>query len=176
MNPNCSHAHDLPPSADDWPTRNRSSDTGFNIKGRGVSRVLVIDDDAAIRHSVEFLLTEAGLEVFTAANGSDGLRRYADVKPDLVITDILMPVMEGIETVGHLRRLDPVLPILAMSGGWSGPCCGCGPSPLDLVAKLGATEVLPKPFSYDALLLAIAKCLPDEVNGPPSALTLSMAG
>ena len=69
-----------------------------------VKRILLIDDDEAIRLSVAFLLESNGFAVVTATNGREGLRRCDERSPDLVITDVMMPDMDGIETITALRR------------------------------------------------------------------------
>ena len=140
-----------------------------------MTRILLIDDDDAIRDAVEFLLTVSGFVVSTAANGREGLRRYEQHKPDLVITDILMPEMEGVETTLLLRKLDPGVPILAISGGWSGASSDRHLSPLDLVAKLGATEILAKPFGDEELLRTLRRCLAATSSRIEAALAADTA-
>ena len=121
-------------------------------------RILVIDDDEIVRSSMVIMLTAAGFAVSTAVNGRYGLECCEHQLPDLVITDILMPECEGVETILELRRRYADIPILAISGGWRTNT----PDLLELVAKLGATETLAKPFDSDDLLAAIEKCLSQE--------------
>ena len=113
-----------------------------------MAHILVIDDDAAVRWIIRRAVQADGHVVTEAINGTDGLRRFAQAPADLVITDILMPEGEGIETIIALRRGHPRLPIIAISGG----------SPITerdglLVSAdlLGATEVLAKPFEVERL-------------------------
>jgi DNA-binding response OmpR family regulator len=122
--------------------------------GRELPLVLVIDDDDAVRASVAFLLETAGFAVVAAADGREGLCRHDEVQPDLVITDIMMPHIEGIEVILRLREVRETIPILAISGGWHRG----GASLLEMVAKLGATETLAKPFTAEDLLAAIKRC------------------
>jgi CheY-like chemotaxis protein len=117
--------------------------------------ILVIDDDAAVRRTVERILVSSGFTVTTASDGRQGLARCKERRPDLVIiTDILMPEMEGIETISRLRALYADLPILAMSGGWHDSKIDL----LKIIAHLGATDILSKPFDSEELLRAIANC------------------
>jgi CheY-like chemotaxis protein len=124
--------------------------------------ILVIDDDDAVRSSVAFLLESAGFAVVAAADGREGLCRYDEVQPDIVITDIMMPHTEGIEVILRLREARRTLPILAISGGWRRGDA----SLLEMVAKLGATEILAKPFASDDLLAAIQRCWPHTNSVP----------
>lgn len=130
---------------------------------RPIIRILVIDDDEVARSSMVMMLTAAGFSVVTAVNGRYGLQACERQLPDLVITDILMPEYEGIETILELRRRYGPIPVLAISGGWRTN----SPDLLELVAKLGATGTLAKPFDSDDLLAAIAKCLGgDDADHP----------
>jgi len=119
-----------------------------------VRHALVIDDDAVFRGVIERILVASGYTVALAEDGRHALRKAQEQKPDIVITDILMPEMEGVETIFRLREVDPDVPILAISGGWPDQQA----SLLKLVGRLGATETLPKPFRAKELLAAIEKC------------------
>src|SRR5690349_24914916 len=82
-----------------------------------MSKVLVIDDDRMVRDTLKIILEAAGHEIVLANDGRQGVKAFTEIQPDLVITDILMPEKEGIETIADLRRLRPNLPIVAISGG-----------------------------------------------------------
>lgn len=120
-----------------------------------MAKILVIDDEALLTRSLGVILTKAGHTVVTADNGKAGLETFAREKPDLVITDIIMPVMEGIEAIQELRARDPNLPIIAVSGGGRTKNLEF----LRIAEKLGANAALGKPFSKDQLLEAVGKCL-----------------
>jgi len=120
-----------------------------------VPHALVIDDDPLFRSMIERILVASGFTVTLAEDGRPALRQAREHKPDIVITDILMPEMEGVETILQLREIDAALPILAISGGW----CESQPNLLKLISRLGATETLAKPFRAAALLEAVRKCL-----------------
>jgi CheY-like chemotaxis protein len=115
--------------------------------------ILVIDDELPMRRLLSRLLTGAGHTVHEAADGHAGLALFQQVQPALVITDIVMPEMEGIETIRELRRGGSPVPILAISGGTAPPLY------LHAATGLGATAALSKPFAADALLGAVTELL-----------------
>jgi CheY-like chemotaxis protein len=113
--------------------------------------ILIVDDDEAILRMMTRMLRPAGHDVVTAADGREGLKLVAQRRPDLVITDIIMPEMEGIETIMELRRVAPGIKIVAMSGSR-----GLGRVDfLDAARKLGADATLPKPFQKAELLATV---------------------
>jgi DNA-binding response OmpR family regulator len=114
-------------------------------------RILVIDDDEAVRLTVQLLLERQGYEIGCATNGEEGLDMIEAFKPDLVITDIIMPMKEGIETIREIRRLHPAVKIVAMSGG--GRLTSV--SVLELASKFGADDVVHKPFVSDGFIAAV---------------------
>ena len=79
--------------------------------------ILVIDDDELVRTTLSRTLTAAGYEVIEACNGDVGLRKFQGGNVDLVITDILMPEKEGLQTIQELREADGNMRIIAISGG-----------------------------------------------------------
>lgn len=108
-----------------------------------MARILVIDDEELIRFALREMLEGDGHEVEEAEDGNAGLACLANNGIDLVITDIVMPNKEGIQTISEIRKSKPELPILAISGGGR---IGA----VDYLARsreAGATEVLRKPFS-----------------------------
>ncbi len=120
-----------------------------------MARILIIDDEAELRAMLRRMLEQAGHEVTEAANGAQGLRLYEQDAPDLIITDIIMPEREGVETIIALRRADPELPIIAISGGGRLAATDF----LSMAKKLGARHTLSKPFGRDQLLEAVSECL-----------------
>jgi DNA-binding NtrC family response regulator len=108
-----------------------------------MASVLLIDDDAEVRTSVQRVLEAAGHTVRAVADGSYGIHSFRQRRPDLVITDIIMPDKEGIATIRELQKIDSSIPIIAISGG--GPL----QSQLDylkLARQFGAVATLWKPF------------------------------
>jgi len=125
-------------------------------------RILLIDDDAALRRALRIALTKSGHEVAEAADGREGVAAFTRRTADLVVTDLIMPEFEGVETIRSLRRLDAGVPIIAISGGGRGSPEGY----LRVAAHLGANRVIEKPFEIDTLRDAIADLLGlrDEVS------------
>jgi CheY-like chemotaxis protein len=125
-----------------------------------MARILLIDDDDDMRTMLGLTLTHFGHTVIEAQNGKQGLAIFAQANADLVMTDMVMPEKEGIEVVIELRKNNPDLKIIAMSGGGRGSGTG-----YLLAAKgLGANKVLAKPFSNEELNAAIGELLPDTAS------------
>ena len=101
------------------------------------------------------MLQSAGHEVRTAADGLSGLREFERRASDLVVTDIIMPEQEGVETIVALRKLSPQLPIVAISGDPSATSGGY----LQIARRLGATRSLEKPFRPGELLDVVEELL-----------------
>jgi len=120
---------------------------------REMARILVIEDDSGVRDLLEKVLAATGYEVSTAVNGEEGVLCFRKKPPDLVITDLLMPNKEGLETIRELRLANPVVKIVAISGApseWRA---------LEIATKLGANETISKPFKTDDLLHAVERLL-----------------
>jgi DNA-binding response OmpR family regulator len=112
---------------------------------------------------ITHVLRAAGHGVIEACNGKVGLELFRQANADLVITDIVMPEVEGFEVLAELRKKRPPVKVIAISGGGRQRAG----DHLKMAAQMGAT-VLSKPFSNDALLAAVKKLLPDA---PPAAQT-----
>ncbi len=122
-----------------------------------MARILIVDDEADSRDTLREILEADGHSVFEAVDGKDGLRKFALLFPDVVITDLIMPEMEGIELIRRLRHAYPRLPIIAISGvGFSGE----GNYYLEMAHLLGATERFTKPIDFSALLLSLGQSCP----------------
>jgi DNA-binding response OmpR family regulator len=116
-----------------------------------MTAVLVIEDDSDLREMLETLLRRAGYRVSAAENGRDGMRVVRDESIDIVVTDILMPVQEGIETIAELKRRYPKVRVIAMSGGGI-----VQPEDYLQTAELfGAEMTISKPFEPGDLLQAL---------------------
>jgi CheY-like chemotaxis protein len=118
-------------------------------------RILLVDDDDNFRRTARCALVRAGYEVQEACNGHQALTLVRQARPDLVITDLIMPEKEGIETIVELRRSDPELPIIAISGGGRLSM----EDNLLIAQKLGARSTLTKPFRSVELLEAVESVL-----------------
>ena len=120
-----------------------------------MSAILVIDDDASVREVVSEMLRLEGHDVTIAENGRDALPLLARHHFDLVITDLIMPEKEGIETISEIRRTYKTIPIVAISGGGR-----LGPGDyLETARYIGANATLAKPFARQELLATIASLL-----------------
>jgi DNA-binding NtrC family response regulator len=84
--------------------------------GIGRDRVLIVDDDPEMRETLAAVLADAGYAVHVAHNGHDAMGKLAQALPDLVLTDIQMPGMHGLDLVQNLRRIDEALPIVLATG------------------------------------------------------------
>jgi two-component system, chemotaxis family, chemotaxis protein CheY len=120
-----------------------------------MSSVLVIDDDPAMCMIVQQVLERRGYEVSTASDGQSGLSRFAELNPDLVIVDILMPGKEGITTILEMRETQPEARILAMTGGGSFAAGDI----LRIAELIGADNSLKKPFAPADLVATVERCL-----------------
>jgi len=117
--------------------------------------ILLIDDDVILHGFISALLEKKGYKVFKAFNGDEGFHCYSENNPDLIITDIVMPVKEGFEMIMAVRENDKTTPIIAMSGG----NLGLGPDYLEMAKNFGANVVLDKPFETKKLLTTICTLL-----------------
>jgi DNA-binding response OmpR family regulator len=121
--------------------------------------VCVIDDDELVRQAVSTLLQGNGYRVIEAEDGEVGLAMIERHAPSLVITDIMMPKREGIETIRESKKRCSNVPVLVMSGS---PVGGKADY-LDIARKLGADDCIKKPFTAEALLKHVkALCSPSR--------------
>ncbi|MEA3158950.1 MAG: hypothetical protein QOD95_498 [Gammaproteobacteria bacterium] len=130
-----------------------------------MQRILVIDDERDVRDSVKCVLDLAGYEVLTAENVTEALEQLQRTPMDLVITDIIMPKMNGVQAIESIRRAFPMVRIVAISGGGNFGVAGYQPTAIATNAYLrsaeeaGAHVVLTKPFEFDDLIEAVEKLL-----------------
>jgi CheY-like chemotaxis protein len=115
------------------------------------SKILVIDDDELVRLTLTRLLQKVGYDVLQAKNGVAGIEIYKQSRPDIVLTDMLMPDKEGLETISELKRLNPDAKIIAMSGGGQSQ----NMTFLQLARKVGAGQTINKPVKPVELFEAI---------------------
>lgn len=118
-------------------------------------KILIIDDDEQMRDLLCRTMEYAGFTADAAADGRKGLRLFEKKSYDLVITDLIMPEQEGMETITFLRKEYPNIKIIAISGGGR-----IGPETyLPAAKELGADDVLAKPFSIDEITSAVKSLL-----------------
>jgi CheY-like chemotaxis protein len=120
-----------------------------------MARILVIDDDVIVLDMLYESLTREGYDVLKASNGEEGLRLYREEPVDLIITDLLMPEKEGIETIIELRQDFPDVKIIAISGGGR-----IGTKNYLKMAKIfGVQRTFTKPVAREQLLDAIRELI-----------------
>ena len=125
----------------------------------GQKSILVIDDDESIRVLFRSILEFEGYRVVEASDGGRGLMEYGKTPTDLVITDLIMPGKEGIETIRDLRRRFPDVKVIAVSGGGR-----IGPdSYLKMAKGVGALRTLSKPFDRSTLVKTVEEVIQMEV-------------
>ncbi|MFD0671215.1 response regulator [Cohnella sp. GCM10027633] len=118
-----------------------------------MAKIMIVDDAAFLRAMLKDILVQAGHEVVTeAGNGKEAIERYMAFKPDVVTMDITMPIMEGVEAVKEIRRIDPKANIVM--------CSAVGQKHLIIEAiQNGAKDFIIKPFHSTRVLEAVSKAL-----------------
>lgn len=120
-----------------------------------MATILIIDDDVQLNAMLKQFLERQGYSVITASDGNEGIELFHKHKPDLIITDLIMPVKEGIETIAELAKESPGTKIIAISGGGR-----LKPdSYLTLAETFGAIRSFTKPIDREKLLVAVADLL-----------------
>lgn len=120
-----------------------------------MKRILLVEDDDAIRRSLESVLAKSGFIAVEAANGREALAAYDPGRIDAVVLDLIMPAVEGLETLRALRLISPDVRVLAISGGGQ-------KRPVDLLEtalQFGAREALSKPFTSETFIQALNRVL-----------------
>ena len=121
--------------------------------------ILLIEDEEGAQQAFRRTLKMAGYEVLIASEGKEGLMLLEKHQPDLVITDIFMDGMEGLETIRAIKEKGKDVPIIAISGSLNDVYLTMG-------KKFGATSSLAKPFNAHELLDAVAAALPEPEHRP----------
>jgi CheY-like chemotaxis protein len=106
-------------------------------------RLLIVDDDSALRHLLSVILTHSGYEIRSAQDGFSALTAIRDEMPDVLLSDLYMPGMSGFELLSVVRRRFPMIPVIAMSSAYSGP---------EIPAGVSADAFYEKATDLDALL------------------------
>lgn len=119
------------------------------------TRVLLIEDDSLIANGLQMLLEFRGYVVKHASDGRQGMQILEGFQPDLIITDMVMPEMDGTAVIRAVRAINPEIPVLAISG--MGP--EDGELYLSLAKKLGANAVLRKPVMPSEVIAAVSRLL-----------------
>lgn len=120
-----------------------------------MANILVADDEACLRRVLVHALEMHGHQVSEAQDGVEALNLYSVTKHDLVITDLIMPEMEGLEAIAELIRRNPAQRIIAITAGGRGSFLGY----LKLAKSFGAKAVLAKPFTLEELKTVVTQVL-----------------
>ncbi|HTY22016.1 MAG TPA: sigma-54 dependent transcriptional regulator, partial [Desulfomonilaceae bacterium] len=115
-------------------------------------RLLVVDDEPSMREFLEIFLAQDGYEVVTASSGEEGFKVYRELEPDLILTDVKMPGMSGLDLIREIHALDPSIPIIAITAYASAD---------DAIRAVreGAYDYLSKPFQIEDLRIIIRNAL-----------------
>lgn len=124
-----------------------------------MAKILIVDDDPAVRATIRLLLERAGHSVVVAGDGRNALAMFEAGDVDLLLLDIFMPGMDGIETMRSVHQRQPQLPIVVISGNPIFSESGKAPDFLTMAVKLGAVSSLQKPFTPAALLNVVSNGL-----------------
>ncbi|MGP0091180.1 MAG: response regulator transcription factor [Xanthobacteraceae bacterium] len=123
-----------------------------------MAQILVIDDDHAVRGAMQLLLQAEGFDVVVASDGNNGILTAQANTPDLVIVDLFMPGMTGVDTIRAIRERIPRVPIIAISGVLASSADSSADS-LSSAALTGADLTLHKPFRPNELLKAVRRSM-----------------
>ena len=130
----------------------RSAESGRSDNMSDRKTILLIDDDDSLRRVVEYNLREEGYDVVTAAAGAEGLQLFQDRPVDLVLTDVRMPEMDGVDVLARLKAIQADLPVVMLTAH------GTITSAVEAM-KLGAFDYLTKPFDRERLKAVVRKAL-----------------
>ena len=115
-------------------------------------KILVVDDEDSIRRTLEGVFRDEGFRVFSSKNGEDAVRLVQEEKPDLVLLDIWLPGMDGLEALQEFKKIRPELPVIMISGHATIPTA-------IQATKLGAVDFIEKPLDLEVMLTAVKKAL-----------------
>ena len=123
-----------------------------------MARILLVDDEIEFRQLMLAVLTMENHAVVCASDGNEAIRLFFEGTFDLVITDLVMPEKEGLETIRELRERSPLVKIVAMTGGGYSSAS----TYLALARAFGVEHTLAKPFSRSDILMAVSSALGSE--------------
>lgn len=123
-----------------------------------MARILVIDDEPYILMMLKKMLEKVGHEVDMAVNGEEGMELFNKYHADLIITDIVMPEKEGLETIRELKKKHPELKVIAISGGGRVD----SKEYLDSARLFGASRIFKKPFKQKEIIGAVEELLSED--------------
>src|SRR5512134_1790729 len=116
------------------------------------AQVLIVDDEEGIRESLSQIIEDDGYETVTASSGEDAIKTVQETLPDLVLLDIWMSGIDGIQTLQEIKAMHPDLPVIMISGH-------ANIESAIKATKMGAYDLLEKPLSLDKVLLSVQRAL-----------------
>jgi CheY-like chemotaxis protein len=130
-----------------------------------MQRILVMDDDVDVRDSIKRILDRAGYSVRTTADAAEVILELAREPADVIITDIIMPNLNGVDAIERVRKVFPSIRIVAISGGGNFDAAGSPPAPITTTSylaaaqRVGAHVILTKPFEARELIQAVTTAI-----------------
>lgn len=121
-----------------------------------MARMLVVDDQRGVRTLLQLAFQEEGYQVATAVNGREALRQVERLRPDVVVMDVRMPVMGGLETLPRIKTLAPQTAVIIMSAYVELEA-------VDEILGMGADDFIYKPFDLEELKAKVKAVLPEKV-------------
>lgn len=118
-----------------------------------MNRILVADDDLTFRSIMLKVLSDHGFEAVGVANGNEVLEAIKQGAFNVLVTDLMMPDMDGLEVIRHVTKTNPEVAIIAVSGG-----SHTGVNYIKTAKKFGADEIMAKPVNYDEFVAIVKKC------------------
>lgn len=131
-----------------------------------VKRILIIDDEVSAREIVRRMLEAEGYEITEAGNGAEGIELFRRQPCDMVITDMVMPVKDGLKTILEIREYAPTLPIIAISGGGA----ISKERYLSVAGYIKGVVTLAKPFTRQQLVNCVADLFAADI--PPDSIEI----
>ncbi len=125
---------------------------GLGQEESRLARILVVDDEESIRDLLRLVLAGEGYSVVTARDGEEAIEQLEAQRFDLVITDLVMPRVNGVEVLRAAKRIDPNYPVIVITGYPS-------VETVTELVRLGAGDYLTKPFNIDVVIVTVAKLL-----------------
>lgn len=126
-----------------------------NLRREYMGKIMVVDDDIGIKKLLENAFLKVGYEVSAFTSGKDAINKFKNDPHDVLITDIIMPEKDGIETIIEIKKIEPNIKIIAISGGGRIKADDY----LNIVKKLGVDYTFSKPFSIKEILEAVNNLL-----------------
>lgn len=117
------------------------------------TKVLVVEDDQLTLKIIDFVLKKNNFEIVVSKDGADAIKRFDKIKPDLVITDIMLPFKSGLEVVQHIKTTSPDTPVVILSS------LGEEESTIEKAFEFKVDDFISKPFTPNELVLRIQRLL-----------------